>query len=212
MCGRFLLYTDEEYNEINDIIKNIDQNFHDLKTGEIYPTNYVPTVYSSNGLKQTSLLKWGFPNYKQNNGVLINARGETLSEKPTFKKLIYKNRCLIPGNGFYEWKKHDQSNQKYLIKPANKKCFFMAGLYNVFKDTTGNMYKGFVIITSEANKEMNYIHDRMPVIFDSNETATNWIDNSIIDFSTINSYIHPYKYQLEIERIENINEQLSFNI
>lgn len=215
MCGRFLLYTDEEYKEIQEMINEIEGNLDNLKSGEIFPTNYVPIVYSNNELKRTSLLKWGFPtfpNYKQNKGVLINARGETIGEKPTFKKLVYTNRCLIPASGFYEWKKHDQSKEKYLIRPESKKNFFMAGLYNTFKDITGNIYKGFVIITTEANNDMSYIHDRMPVIFDSNEVASKWIDNSTRDFSIINSYICPYKYQLKIEKVANVNEQLAFNI
>lgn len=212
MCGRFLLYSDEEYKEIEDIINEIQGNLENLKRGEIFPTDYVPVIYYDNNIKCTSLLKWGFPNYRQSKGVLINARGETIGEKPTFKNLIYSNRCLIPSNGFYEWKRHNTSKEKYLIRPENQKLFFMAGLYNSFRDMAGNIYKGFVVITTQSNNDMTDIHDRMPVIIDSKEAASEWIDNSMVDFSHINAYIQPYKYRLEIQKVKQMNEQLAFNI
>lgn len=142
--------------------------------------------------KVVNLFKWGFPNFKQTSSVIINARCETLEERPTFKNIFHSKRCLVPASGFYEWKKTEDKKEKYLIRTENQELFYMAGLYNTFKDKNGNPFTGFVIITTEANERMSQIHNRMPVIFERKD-IDNWLDNKIKDLTEIKKLLKPYK-------------------
>lgn len=211
MCGRYLLFTNEEYEEITAIIKEIENNNRNkgytMKSGEIFPSDIVPVITKDADDKPAfNLFKWGFPNFIQPNGIIINARGETLDEKQTFKKILYTKRCLIPACGFFEWKKNDKIKDKYLIKPSEHDFFYMAGLYNSFVDKTGTPYTGFVIITTEANKEMETIHNRMPVIMTSKEEAYDWISTSKNPYQ-IKTFITPYKNKLTLENLSIHEEQ-----
>lgn len=214
MCGRYVLFTDDEHKEIREIINEIESSQKDkiinMKTGEIFPTNIVPIITSSVDNKRTvNLFKWGFPNYKQTSGVIINARGEGIEEKSTFKKALYTKRCLIPACGFYEWKTLNKQKDKYLIKPENHNFFYMAGLYNSFIAKNGEAYNGFVIITADANEQMSKIHNRMPIILTEKDKVNGWINNSMSNLADIKSYLQPYKNNLHFE---NMSTQLQFSI
>lgn len=255
MCGRYAIFTEEENEELREIINNINERYKEepvknntslqaniayvkktpaytqlslcpeepvcnntnnvpykIKTGEIFPTNIVPVITGfSDGQKTADLFKWGFPNYRQNSGVIINARCETLSEKPTFRKLLKNNRCLIPASGFYEWKAVEKHKEKYLIRSAASKLMYFAGLYNNFTDKNGIPFTSFVIITTEANSQMSQIHTRMPVILSSIQ-ASSWM-NEVTPESTNNtrnrlnscnsnilSLLKPYDNSITIEK------------
>lgn len=201
MCGRYL-FSDEQSKEIQRIILEInDKHKNDSRTmriGEVFPTNMVPVIINSNNKHTAELYKWGFPNFRQKSAVIINARGETIDEKQTFKRLIYTKRCLIPTTGFFEWKTLEKEKEKYLIRPLNHSFFYMAGLYNTFIDKEGTSYEGFVIITTEANEQMLDIHTRMPIILNLEE-ADAWLESSTNSLAPIKSFLHPF------------NEELSFN-
>ncbi|QNU65457.1 SOS response-associated peptidase [Ruminiclostridium herbifermentans] len=179
------------------VSNNIYQVPSPMKTGEIFPTNIVPVITGVSGSKKIAdLFKWGFPNYRQNSGVIINARSETLSEKPTFRKLLKNNRCLVPASGFYEWKTIENRKEKYLIRSVPDKLMYFAGLYNSFIDKNGIPFTSFVIITTEANSQMSQIHTRMPVIL-SSAKAMSWI-NGITPESANNSYISTNTFDTDI--------------
>jgi putative SOS response-associated peptidase YedK len=206
MCGRYVILTEEENIEIKEIINEINERFKTennskpiYKSGEIFPTDNVPIITGDGTSKKVvNLFKWGFPNFKQTSGVIINARCETLEERPTFKNIFHSKRCLVPASGFYEWKKTEDKKEKYLIRTGNQELFYMAGLYNTFKDKNGNPFTGFVIITTEANEKMSEIHNRMPIIFERKDIE-NWLDNKIKDLTEIKKLLKPYK-----------NEELKF--
>lgn len=208
MCGRFTLLSEEENSEIDEIIKNISEKYKnqsvEIKRGDIYPTNLAPVVTKQNNDKVFQLFKWGFPVYNEKNSLLINARGETLEEKSTFKNLLKSKRCVIPASAFYEWKGAGKSKNKYLIKPQTKNSFYMAGLYNTFIDLQGNPYTSFVIITTEANEQMSSIHHRMPAILKKPEETELWMDNSSYNLKLLKSLIRPYEGKLSMEA-ENIS-------
>lgn len=164
MCGRYAFFTDEQNKEIMDIIKQVDKK-HQYKTGEIFPTNEVPIILNDH----VDVLKWGFPNFK-NKGVIINARSESASEKRMFKNCLENRRCVIPTTGFYEWK----DKTKYHFTLPNNPVLYMAGLYNTFGDNNC-----FVILTTAANKSMETIHDRMPLVLSKN-MINDWLDDSTI--------------------------------
>lgn len=202
MCGRYAVFTEEENEELREIINNINERFKQdapkMKTGEIFPTNIVPVITELLGSKRTvNLFKWGFPNYRQPSGVIINARCETLHERTTFKKLLACGRCLVPASGFYEWKAAPQHKEKYLIRPTGNELMYFAGLYNNFTDKNGLPFTSFVIITTEANSQMSHIHTRMPVIL-SNAEAADWITVGNIDNTSI---LRPYSSELIFEKV-----------
>ena len=208
MCGRFMLLSEGENSEIDEIIRNISEKYKNqslvVKRGDIYPTDLAPVVTKQNNDKNFQLFKWGFPLYKGKNSLLINARGETLEEKITFKDLLRTKRCVIPASAFYEWKPMGKNKNKYLIKPQAKDCFYMAGLYNTFIDLNDQPITCFVIITTAANEQMSSVHDRMPVIFSKPEETEIWMDNSFYDFKLLKSLIRPYEEKLSL-KAENIS-------
>lgn len=205
MCGRYAVFTEEENQEFREIIAEINERYKEeaskMKTGEVFPTDIVPIITAGNEEKRAvNLFKWGFPNFKQPSAVIINARSETLHEKPTFKKLLHDNRCIVPASGFYEWKTVDGKKEKYLIRTSSQNFFYMAGLYNSYVDKRGNRFTGFVIITTDANAQMHSIHNRMPVIFDSLE-ANIWLKSEAQDFEQLNKIVMPYKNRLEFYKV-----------
>ncbi|KNY30268.1 protein of unknown function DUF159 [Pseudobacteroides cellulosolvens ATCC 35603 = DSM 2933] len=132
----------------------------------------------------------GFSNFK-NSGVIINARAETVAEKPMFRRSFASKRCLVPANGYYEWLTHENKTKtKYLIKVKDKSIFYMAGLYDIFNDTGGKPYAAIAIITTEANSDVSFIHDRMPVIL-NDESIKVWLDANN-DLSTIQKLMRPF--------------------
>lgn len=199
MCGRFVLFNETENEEIRRIVDEINSRYSQeesakLKTGEIFPTNYVPAIIADNNNKKIiTLMKWGFPSPK-GSGVIINAKQETLDEKPMFKNIFVHKRCLIPASGFYEWKQVENQKEKYLIR-TEKPAFYMAGLYNTFTDKQNNSFTAFVIITTDANKEMSAIHHRMPVIFHKEEGKL-WLDHSFKTTSKLKDLLNPYPRSL----------------
>lgn len=114
-------------------------------------------------------------------GPLINARSETIWEKPSFRHLIKSKRAIIPVNGFYEWKREKGSKQAFYFKPANDPAFALAGIYQIPKDGVPQC----CIITTEANKIMGPVHHRMPVLL-ARRSFEKWLgDTSHDDITTL---------------------------
>lgn len=180
MCGRFLLGFDVE-NVITSF--NLDPKcLANITCGDKYPGTKIPVILKSDSFSLAEI-KWGFklPGVKND---IINARIETIVEKPFFKDAFYYNRCIIPANGFYEWKEQGNSKIKYNIALPQNELFYMAGLYKKFLDEDGNTYLGVIVITKCANKDMEEIHERMPVMLNKKD-ATLWLDNKSSDFFKI---------------------------
>lgn len=184
MCGRYIIFTSEEYKEMKAILREISKHYKvgtgTFATGEIFPSFDIPAIVASENEPGYGVLKWGMELYNSKK-LIINARSETLEEKRMFKPLLNTGRCLLPANGFFEWK----DKEKYIIQPKDLKTFYMAGLYN--KD--GRM----VIVTTSANSEMEQIHDRMPVIFDK-AAGRQWLE----EYDS--KILVPYNKHLSIEK------------
>lgn len=160
MCGRYVLFSDTEIQDIRDIIDEVQRKVNgEIKTGEIFPTDKAPILIQEQGIITPEAVVWGFPNFR-NKGVVINARSETVPEKPMFRHSLEAKRCIIPSTGFYEWS-HDEKKIKYQFNLPGSGALYMAGLWNDFDGE-----RRFVILTTEANASMSEIHNRMPVVLD----------------------------------------------
>jgi putative SOS response-associated peptidase YedK len=123
------------------------------------------------------LIRWGLiPHYSKDGKVkLINAQGETADTKAAFAESFEKRRCLVPIDGFFEWKKIGKRKQPYMIGMADRQPFTLAGLWRDWKDPkTGDWVRTFTIITTEANELVAKIHDRMPVVI-APEDREQWV-------------------------------------
>lgn len=135
----------------------------------IAPTQYAPVLLlDDNGHKKMEMMRWGLiPHWAKDASIgnrMINARGESLQEKPVFKSPFKKNRCLVLADGFYEWQKTGKTKQPMRVTLKSRQLFAMAGLWARWKGPDGKEIKSFTIITTEPNALMKKIHDRMPVI------------------------------------------------
>ena len=158
MCGRYVLFSDSEAQDIRDIIDAVQRKVNGkLKTGEIFPTDKVPVLIQENGVLVPEAVKWGFPGF-QGKGVIINARSETAQEKPMFRRSLQISRCLIPSCGFFEWT-HAGQKVKYQFNLPESSSLYMAGLTGEFAGE-----QRFVILTAPANTSMAEVHSRMPVV------------------------------------------------
>lgn len=171
MCGRYLV-DDETYADALDRIADL-KAAESLARGEVFPTNLAP-VLTAGGV---AAVRWGFPHWK-NSGVIINARAETALEKNIFRKPLLERRCVVLSGGFFEWDKAGggKKKDKYLLRLPGERILYMAGMVSDFRDSGGEVYSAFVILTTAANESVSKLHNRMPVILDPCE-RDRWIDD-----------------------------------
>jgi len=193
MCGRFIIFSEAQEREIMDIVEEANRKYGDdamKKDSDIFPTDFAPVITLNNGSKNVNLFKWGFLNYKSG-PVIINARSETLLERPMFREPFKSRRCLIPATAFYEWKQVDGKKKKYTIHSSETSLFYMAGLYKDFIDKNGRPFTGFVIITTSASSKMSEVHERMPVMLTQKSVIDLWIDNEVNDIQRLKYLLGP---------------------
>lgn len=177
MCGRFTLTIDS-----NAVARAFQVPVpKSLQTGPRYnvaPTQDVVTVLND-GEPHLDLLRWGLiPSWAKDASIgsrMINARAETLAEKPSFKRLLNSRRCLIPADGFYEWQKVDGGKVPMYITLKEHEPFAFAGLWDSWKTADGEVLRTCTIITTEANNLVAPIHNRMPVILPPDAREL-WLD------------------------------------
>ncbi|ACL70074.1 SOS response-associated peptidase [Halothermothrix orenii] len=188
MCGRYILSVD-----IYRIITRYgieEAGFDFAPRAEIFPSEKAPVVTREGNKKQLRLFKWGF-SPKFTRWLIINARGETIDKKPTFRESFFKRRCLIPATGFFEWKKTENGSQRYKITVNGEDIFSMAGIYDIFTDKNGVEVPCFSIITTRPNKKIKNIHNRMPVIL-SPESEELWLNPDREEPGILKELLRPY--------------------
>ena len=173
MCGRYVIEEGEDVVEMRKIFDKLETFYSDTqefqkikKSGEIFPTDTAPVIIPERELNVDIVpMQWGFKPVVQKGRALINARSESVYEKPTFRDAVKNRRCVIPSNGFFEWAKlPDGKKQKYLIKPTASPTLYFAGIYDKKVDYEARKeLVHFVILTREARGLIRSIHDRMPV-------------------------------------------------
>ena len=179
MCGRYLVITESEIIQMQEIFEKIGRDLKVKRPGdfeneeEIFPGSFAPVITSDGNRSELRLMKWGFsiPNSKRS---VINARSETAPSKNLFKKPLSENRCIIPSLGFFEWKKipGGNSKEKFFIRSDDSSLFLMAGIFRKNGDN-----EEFVIMTMPAMKEIGHIHDRMP-LFILEDQIGKWLENA----------------------------------
>jgi putative SOS response-associated peptidase YedK len=180
MCGRFALVTEKE---ILEMLFQLDYSFDfDLKPRyNIAPTQQAPVVRlaAAGDKRELSLLKWGLvPFWSKDQTIgnrLINARAETVREKPAFRDAFKKRRLLIPASGFYEWKQEEGDKQPYYITAKNRELLSLAGLWERWDQGPEQTLETFTILTTEPNPLVAELHSRMPVIIPPQSYAA-WLD------------------------------------
>jgi putative SOS response-associated peptidase YedK len=200
MCGRYSLTRREAEIEERFGIEQLLMDRADFKPRyNIAPTQLVPVIVDQDGQRVLAEMKWGLiPFWAKDikkTKPIINARSESIAEKPFFKQAANKRRCLIPADGFFEWKKVNKDKIPMFIHMDERELFAFAGLWDEWKSPDGEqILRTCTIITTEANGKITPLHDRMPVIVRPEHEAR-WLDPSIKD----------------IEKLRDVLEQLPDN-
>ena len=197
MCGRFSIAGFEGIEERFQI----KIEFPDLKPNYNVAPSQDITVILNNGLNYLAMFRWGLiPFWAKDPSIghkMINARAETVDEKPSFKTCLQRKRCLIVADGFYEWKKEGTTKRPHRITLKSKEFFGFAGLWDTWKSPTGEIVNSCSIITTTPNELMEPIHNRMPVIL-PRDVEPVWLDQSITDSHYLKSLLVPYPAELMI--------------
>lgn len=195
MCGRFTLLAPIE--TICDEFE-VANSYPLLQRFNIAPTQQVVAVRLASGTESRELvhLRWGLiPSWSQDPAIgnrLINARAETVAEKPSFRSAIKSRRCLIVADGFYEWeKKPAGKKQPILFRLKHQGLFAFAGLWERWSLDPENPVESCTIITTEANSLLQSIHDRMPVII-PRERIPEWLGANVLSRDRLDSLLVPY--------------------
>ena len=166
MCSRYYIDPDM-MDKISKVVQNTNGRIR-LTQGDIRPTDAAPVIGQSGHGLELDMCRWGYPMSKGKN-LVINARSETVLDKPSFQNGILYHRLLIPASGFYEW---NSLKEKSTFTRSDSSVLYMAGFCDWFENE-----RRFVILTTTANDSMKKIHDRMPLILER-EQISDWFDNS----------------------------------
>ena len=178
MCGRFVITSPPE--ALRRIFGYVEQpNFPPRHN--IAPTQPIPVVMLEHGARHFRLMRWGLIPYwvkdPRQFALLINARSETVLEKPAFKNAIRRRRCLVPADGYYEWQPSGGRKRPFFIYRRDRQPLGFAGVAETWMGPNGEELDTVAIVTSAASADMSMLHDRVPVLIDEQSVAR-WLDCS----------------------------------
>jgi putative SOS response-associated peptidase YedK len=178
MCGRYALTSPlDVIAERFDLLWLPEVSAH----YNIAPSQMIPVVRATEQGRELAFLKWGLiPSWAKDPAIgsrLINARAETLSDKPAFRNAYRRRHCLVPADAFYEWKAVAGRKQPYCIRMVDQTLFGMAGLWEHWVNPAGIAVETCTIITMDANELVGELHDRMPLIIHPGDYAA-WLDTA----------------------------------
>ncbi|EAQ81734.1 SOS response-associated peptidase [Blastopirellula marina] len=195
MCGRYTLRT-----QLNQVLQQFAAESSSATWEPRYniaPTQHAPVVLIEEERRVLQTMRWGLiPSWAKEASLgakMINARGETVAEKPAFRAAFKRRRCLIPADGYYEWRRSGAKKQPYYFHQPDDQPFAMAGLW---EEWTGEIkgethpWRSFTIITTESNDQTGKIHDRMPAIL-TEEDWDLWLDPEFADKPRLQKMLHP---------------------
>jgi putative SOS response-associated peptidase YedK len=216
MCGRYLIISPPEAMRL--LAEYLEQpNFPPRHN--VAPTQPIPVVRLDGVTRHFSLMRWGLlPSWVKDPKtftLLINARGESVCEKPAFKNAMKRRRCLIPADGFYEWKAEGKLKRAFVVRPRDGKPVMFAGLWETWVGPNGEEMDTAAIVTTEANGTLHPIHHRMPVILEKDEFEP-WLDCAHVDTGRAQALLKPaaedrmeaYEISPQINRVVNDGPQV----
>lgn len=199
MCGRFRLSRDGK-----EIIEDfsVDGEIEWSPRYNIAPTSAIPIIRQDRHqpVRKSAVAHWGLiPSWAKDAAIgvkTINAVSETAAVKPAFRDSMKWRRCLVPADGFYEWKAlSPKQKQPYCFGMADDSLFAFAGLWDRWRDPQGNDVASFTILTTKPNSLVSEIHDRMPVIL-RREDYDLWLDPGIVEPDRVTELLAPFDSRL----------------
>jgi putative SOS response-associated peptidase YedK len=216
MCGRYAITSAPE--AIRALFRYQEQpNFP--PRFNVAPSQPIPVVRLADGKRQFALVRWGLlPSWVKDPksfSLLINARGESVLDKPAFRAAMKRRRCLIPADGFYEWQAGGARKQPYFIRLKSGAPMAFAGLWECWTGPNGEELETAAIVTTNANRSLAHIHDRMPVIL-APDAFDLWLNCAEVEAQTAAALIAPapdglfeaYPVSTEVNRVANDNAKL----
>ncbi len=198
MCGRYTLAT--QLDLLADRFGADPGPVRHTPRYNIAPGQVVPIVMIDSK-PQIAMMRWGLvPYWAKDESIgyrMINARSETLAEKPSFRKPLESRRCLVPADGFFEWRQEGSGKRKtpMRFRLKNHEVFGFAGLWDRWRQPDGEMLQTFTIITTDANELVGKVHDRMPVIMPQ-EAERTWLSSEKVDTKSLLALLTPYPAEL----------------
>jgi putative SOS response-associated peptidase YedK len=192
MCGRFVLIANPEAIQTTFDLTTMPASMSPRYN--IAPTQPVALITNENA-RELTFYKWGLiPSWSKDASAaskMINARSESAADKPSFRSAFKRRRCIIPANGFYEWKKQGSDKVPQFIHFKDQELFGIAGLWEVWHDPDGGEVRTCTILTTEANDFMKSIHNRMPVILHKEDYPL-WLSPSEEPAPILQGLMQPY--------------------
>jgi len=179
VCGRFAFYSPAE---AAAALFGVSTTIQLKPRYNIAPTQDIAAIREAGSERELVMLRWGLvPFWAKDRSIgnrMINARAETVAEKPSYRAAFRHRRCVVLADGFYEWRRENDAKTPYYISLASGEPFGLAGLWENWTDKeTGESLQTTTLITTEANEFMQPLHHRMPVILRS-DTASDWLAGS----------------------------------
>lgn len=191
MCSRYTLICTEGFGERFGIS---DQPAGFRSTYNVAPGRSMPVIIRRDRTEAV-MMRWGLiPRWAKDGKtarIAINARSDTLAERPTFRGLLKNYRCLIPASGFFEWKREGMRKVPYYIRLIGCEYIAFAGLYDIWRDAQGADHLTYTVITTGANELIESIHDRMPVILRRQEEGR-WLSGDLLPAPDLHHILCPY--------------------
>lgn len=210
MCGRFALFSPLDLLKAQFDVEAVICDAH--PSYNITPSQDILTIVRKGGLR-LGKLRWGLvpPWLKDKSRGMINARTETLAEKPSFRRALTHKRCVIPADGYYEWGVSEGKKVPYYLYAPSQEPFVFAGIWESFVDGEGDRHSSCAIITREAGGGLREIHSRMPVILDR-EGIHGWLDTEITQDSRLLGILDNHSIrELSFHRVTEKMNNASFN-
>lgn len=216
MCGRFAqvikydrLQKLEKELRLTQLTDQININFN------VAPTQKVSAIVSQDAGRYPGNFRWGLiPSWSKDlpSFSMINVRAETINEKPTFRSGLQRRRCLVPANGFYEWRQSDK--QPFFVHASADDLIYLAGIYDAWYDAEGSYIPSLAIITTDANERMQALHHRMPVLLTGDDRLL-WLEHKqtdVLDFlplltSAPDDMISIYPVSKYVNKVGNNGEE-----
>ena len=219
MCGRYVLKASleelqQKYGAVPDGSFPVEPNYN------VAPSHHMPVILERDHERIIRPHRWGLVPFwadsVKTGYSMINARGESLTKKKSFQKPFKSQRCIVPATGFYEWKTTDSGKYPHFIQRKQPDLMHFAGLWERWNDEENDdVVHSYTIITTDANKPMEELHDRMPAMLMPKEFDT-WLDPSFNDTKALEDLIHPwpdddinfYRIDQEVGNVRNNRPEL----